>query len=338
MKNKLLLTLSLGTMVVLGVGLSSCKDDDEPFVKPKLSFSEDNITVNEADGTIEIEVKLDKPYSEDIVIDYSLDGTAIDKVSAGTSSPYDYEVLSEAGEIEIKKGETSGKIEIQLYSDSDIEENETIEISIEDVSNENIEVTRDDEIKITVEQEDGLIIALEWGVGEGENYTDVDMDLFLWATNENSQLVPTNYLGYSGNFVTNLRTSYTSPEFIFLPTVAFNDGTYGISCNYYEGSEDPMNFKVTFIELVNGAEAASVERAAFYTESNINPWDDETNGMDLVLAATFKKSGTDFTDFSDISTIGPGSRVGGGKIPNGLKRQPFDPSSENFNTILKRLQ
>jgi len=300
---------------------SSCKDDDEPPAKPKLSFASSTLTVKESDRTVEVQVVLDKAASQDITIDYSLSGTALDDITAGTTAPADYEVLSEYGEVEILKGETTGTIELEIYSDSDLEDDETIEITIEDVSSDEIEITRDDEITITVQQEDGLIVLLEWGIGEGETYTDVDMDLFLWSENESSTLVRTGYLGLSGSSYTSLRGSFTSPEFFFLPTALADDGTYGLSCNYYEGTEDPMNFEVSFIEIVNNDDVSTVTKQGTYTVANLNKWDQD-DGTDPVMVITFAKSGTDFTDFGEITVPGTGSRMGSpAEFPANIKRQ-----------------
>ena len=291
--------LSLLVLLAFCVVFSSCKED-EPFVKPKLSFAVSTLTVNEADDIIEIEVVLDKPAPEDITIDYSLDGTALDKVTSGDS--YDYEILSDYLEIQIDKGETTGIIEIQLYSDLEIEDPELIDIQLEDVDSEKIEITRDDRMKITVEQEDGIVVLLQWGVGEGENYTDVDMDLFLWAENTSGTLVLTG-LGSTA-------PSFSPPEAIFLPTIALEDGTYGLSYNYYEGTVEPMNFEVIFAEFINGDFEPEAQMNIFsgsYTLANINPW--YTSEVDPLLSQTFKKTGSVYSDFSEITIPASGSRT-----------------------------
>ena len=283
--------------------LSSCKKNHEDPIKPKLSFSEATRTVKESDGDIEITMTLDQPAPEAIAIAYELSGTAKDKVSAGTTSAYDYEITSGYLETKIKKGETSGKILISLFSDFDIEDDELIEISIKSTDSDNIEITRDDEIKITVEQEDGLGITLAWSVGAGENYTDVDMDLLLWAEDDNHTLGLTNVISANGA---------PSPryEFIFLPTAPIDDGSYGLSCNYYAGTPDPMNFVLSYQKLTNGVVGAAVERPASYHLANINKWDKAPpDGSDPILVATFTKSGTDYTNFSEITVPAAGSRI-----------------------------
>lgn len=304
----------------------SCKKD-EPFVKPKMSFTAAEQTVKESDGTIQIEISLDKPTIEDFTISYTLSGTAKDKASVATNAPYDYEVLSGDGQIEIKKGEKTGTIEISLVSDFYLEDEETIDIAITKVSSKNIEITRDDDMTITVQQEDGLLVVLAWGVGTGENYTDVDMDLFLWAQS-GSSLELTDF-GSSA-------ISFESPEFFFLPTAGINDGSYGVSCIYYEGTQDPMNFQVSFIEIVNQDDAATTVKKGTYHLANINEWDNETTGTKPILAATFSKSGADFNNFTDITVLPTGSRsTTFSDIPSTIKKQntPIPYSKKVFSLL-----
>jgi len=298
--SQIIVLLGVSTMVI-----TSCKKD-EPFVKPKLSFSSTTLTVNEADQTVSIDVVIDKAYTEDITIEYKLSGTAVDKITAsGANSSYDYEITSEYLEVQILKGETTGAIEVKLYSDFILEDPETFEISIDKVNSENIEITRDDEISVTIEQEDGLLVVLDWGTEPGDNYTDVDMDLFLWADNDAGDLVLTN--------INSSRASFVAPEFMFLPSAPLPDGDYGLSCNYYEGSEDPMNFKITFIKIVNNAEAGTTEIDGIYTAANLNKWD--ITDIDPILVQTFSKAGADFSNFSTVDVPVANSRTITGSLP-----------------------
>jgi hypothetical protein len=264
---------------------TSCTDDPPP--KRLLTFAESAITVNEADGIIEIEVILDKPALEDVTIDYELDGTAVDNEVNPNSA--DYVVVEDEndyGEIEIAKGETTGVIQIELFSDLELEDTETIEISLIGTDSEKVELTREDEIEVSIEQEDGLLIVLEWG----ETYMDVDMDLFWWAPTSGGNL------GLTGIFSAN---DGTTPrfEFVFIPAVV-DDGQYGISCNYYSGTANPMNFTVSYIPIVGGIEGTTVKKTGTYDLDNINPW--FTSDIDPLLAATYTKAGNNYTGFSEI--------------------------------------
>jgi hypothetical protein len=317
MKKNFQLMSSIALLVSLGLFLASCGPDDEkPAAKPVISFAESEATINEADGTIQIEVTLDKPAPERIIIDYDLEGTAYEKTDPNPNTgSYDYEVLTDLGEVKINKGETTGIIEIKFYSDGFIEADETLNISLKSADSELVEIGADDEIAITLEQEDGLLVLLEWGVGEGENYTDVDMDLFLWIED------PDNGNALALSNVSSASIGYESPEGFFLPAVLLTDGNYGLSCNYYEGTEDPMNFKVTLAPIINGEEGTITTRTGSYTAANINPWDDDTIGIDPLLAMTFKKVGTTYSDISEIQVHESGSRSITSTLPADVKRQ-----------------
>lgn len=305
MNKRLRITGSLCILVMIVWQLSSCKDDP-PFVKPKLSFTSETLTVSESDETAEIEVTLDKAYTEDITIDYKIAGTALDEVAAGSNQQPDYKVEGEYKKLEIAKGDLTGKITLTLYSDFNIEEDETIILTIDKVDNENIEITGDDVVTITLLQEDGLLAILEWD----ESYSDVDMDMFLWY---GSAL---NSMSITG--VASLRASYDPPEFIFIPDVV-EDGFLGMSYNYYEGTEDPMEFSVTFLKIESGEDVWEKDFTQQYTLANINAWD--SGDLDPILVQTFKKAGGNYTNFSDITVPPSGSRVSHGKLPPGLVRK-----------------
>jgi hypothetical protein len=150
MQKYTLLSCSLCALAVLAIGLSSCKDE-EPFVKPNLSVSTENLTVPEAGGTVQVEFVLDRGAPGDITIEYQLSGTAI--------SPADYTIVGTEGEVEIANGATSGTVQIQIVSDAIYEGNETIEISIEDVSSDDVLITNDDESEITITDDDPQVSA-----------------------------------------------------------------------------------------------------------------------------------------------------------------------------------
>ena len=157
MKNYAASTVTLVLLVTMGFAISSCKEDDPP-AKPKLSFAESEMTVGEDDGTIEVEVVLDKPYSKDLNIEYELGGTASDQDVVGTANA-DYEVVGDHGVVVIESGQTTGVIELEIYSDAAFENDETIEISILDTNTDAIELTADDDVVITITNDDAQLIA-----------------------------------------------------------------------------------------------------------------------------------------------------------------------------------
>ncbi len=131
---------------ILVMGLSSCKDDDDPFVPANLSVNTETVTISEAGGTVEIEIVLDKAAPTDITVEYDLGGTAV--------SPADYSVVGTEGELDIPQGQTSGIIEIDIVNDAIYEGNETIEISLQDVNSTDVLITNDDEAVVTITDDD----------------------------------------------------------------------------------------------------------------------------------------------------------------------------------------
>jgi hypothetical protein len=287
--------------IVLSIGLSSCsKDDDkEPEAKAQLSFAVGEMTVNEADGTAEIEIVLDKAVSEDIVVEYELDGTAQDAETATDETDLpDYEIADDDhGEVEIAKGETTGTITITLYTDFAVEASETIEISIVDVDSDLVEITRDDEVEITLEQEqDGALIYLEW---DYEAHPSVDLDLFVRVAALGGNVAATNVVWGSVN---------GKPEVIFIPA-SFNNALFGLSYTYYEGTADPLDFTATFVDVVDGTLEDVVDRDLYegtYTLANINKW---TSLATTKVVQTFEIVSGEFTNFSEIEEATTGSRV-----------------------------
>jgi len=157
MKKYTAFIVTIAVILAVGFGISSCKED-EPPAKPKLSFADTEMTVGEDDGTIEVQVVLDKAYSQDLNIEYELGGTASDQDVVGTANA-DYEVAGDHGVVVIESGQTTGVIELDIYSDAAFEDDETIEISILDTNTDAIEVTADDDVVITITNDDAQLIA-----------------------------------------------------------------------------------------------------------------------------------------------------------------------------------
>lgn len=448
MKNYAALILSIALFSVMAIGISSCKED-EPPAKPKLSFADSEMTVSEGAGTIEVEVVLDKPHSKDLNIEYELGGTASDQDVVGTANA-DYEVVGTHGVVVIESGETTGIIKLKIYSDAAFEADETIEISILDTNTDAIEITADDDVvititnddaqliasfatttmtvnesdgmngpfsvtvqvdqaptsnvtlaytlkgsaidslfafnyqpnpippsyydyyidgisgevvipagstsgtidiqlysdflfegdetieitltetnavqvgnnnimTITVKQQDGKIIALVWE----ETYKDVDMDMFLWAG-----ATTDNFDGVIASAIAPRTTP--QQELIFIPTIIseeITDAAFGLSLIYYEGTADPMNFEVQFIDYAAGAAEPVADRDVFsasYTKANINRWDEKETNPPVVQ--TFRIVNGKFVEISQITVPASGSRIRTQKLPDGLERRMWAPS------------
>ena len=271
----------------------SCKDEDAPPVPSKLSFAETSITVNEADGMIEIELVLDKPALEDFSVDYVVGGTA--------EEVYDFNILedlSDYGEVDFNKGETSAVIQIELLSDFFYEVGGvTIELKLTEVDSDLVEITRDDETEILIEQEDGLLIVLDW-CSEAA-CPSVDLDLLIRrgvSTGSLDEIV-------AGSL-------YSKPEFNIIPKT-HPDAAFGLSYTYYSGDIEPLDFAVTFIEINGGEWEPEADWAVYeaeYTFENINEYEFFS---ETLVVQTFEKSGTSWTNFSTIEVPVSGSRVAG---------------------------
>ena len=146
------------------------------------------------------------------------------------------------------------------------------------------------------------------------------MDLFLWAKTTAGEFGLTN--------IASANPGFASPEYFFLPFKPFKDGNYGLSCNYYEGKQTPMNFVVSFIKIVGGAEKPAINKKGTYTLVNVNPWD--TSKIDPKLVLTFDKVGTDFTNFSEITVPAEKSREGSGSSNNFTVKKGNDSKNMSF--------
>lgn len=311
MRKSGILVVCVALLAIGGLQLSSCKKHETP-VKPKLSFAQATYTVKESDGTLSVPLVLDRAAGEAVTITYELGGTATDKVSAGTGA-FDYEITSSYLEAKIAKGALSDTIQIKLYSDFSVEDDELIEITVKSVDSGNIEITNNDICKITIKQEDGLIVFLNWTAPTADSTADMDL-LLRVATNTAPP--------WDGILNGSVSESFAGPEFIFIPYVATNSfNSYGLSYTYYDGSMNHLRFGVSFIDLINGvAEDVStqVTDSATYTKANINKWTDVNTTL---VVQTFQKSGSKFSDPSDISVPASGSRVASsGHLTSSLQR------------------
>lgn len=179
-----LLICSLCAIVAMGIGFSSCKDD-EPFVKPNLSVKTESITVAESGGTVQVEFVLDKGAPGDITIEYELRGTA--------TSPADYTIVGTEGEVEIANGQTSGVVQIQIVADAIFEGNETIEVSIEDVSSTDVLITNDDETTITITDDDPQVTLSMATAALTVNEDDQDVVLEINLSAVSTQAITVGY-------------------------------------------------------------------------------------------------------------------------------------------------
>jgi hypothetical protein len=213
----------------------------------------------------------------------------------------------------IPSGQTSGNIEIQLYTDLNFEPtDETIIMTLAEATG-GVTIGTNKEITITLKQQDGTVLGLLWD----PSYTDVDMDMFLWL----------------GPDITDLEIIYlaaaarTTPqqELIFIPKSLFPNAAFGLSYIYYEGTKEPMNFEVQFADYAAGVVEPLANRNVFtgaYALVNRNKWNDETLGTDPIIAQTFKKVDGQIVEITPDPIVIPaaGSRIPSHALPPNLKK------------------
>lgn len=264
MKNYAALILSVAVLVGAGLGFSSCKDD-EPPVPPKLSFAESAMTVNEDVGVIDVELVLDKPYSRDLNVEYTLGGTASDQDAVGTANA-DYEVVGTHGVVVIESGATSGTIKIEIYSDAAFEDDETIEISIIDVNTSDVQLTADDEIVITITNDDAQAVAVFGAASLTVNEADGLVDLVVELNNPASSDLIINYTveGSALDSLTGVQDEIP-PQFFDYKFVTESFGELEISAGQTSGSITIKLFSDFYFEgdetivlTLTGSSAASI--------------------------------------------------------------------------------
>ncbi len=299
-------------MLGLFLFISSCDNDDDEPQEYLLSFSETSLSGKESDAVIEVEIRLDQPAPEDITVKYSLAGTAFDDVTADAEEEYaDYEIDGDYEEVEIKEGESSAIITIVPYSDDFYEDDETIEITITEVEEENIQFDSNETAVVDFLQEDGMVVLLTWPEATVDGLAD--MDIIVWIAENNGSpdwlgpLTGSVYRGYEYDY-----------EYVFIPKtfvgdyfdLGYSNTIYGLTYTYYEGTLDPLEFTSTFIEFANGELEGEDQDQAFsqsYTLDNLNPWSSE---YPSIIAQTFVNNGGTFSDISEITKAETSSRVG----------------------------
>jgi hypothetical protein len=252
------LTLKIGNVDNKSVQIGQNKVDitiTDTGVAPVVNFKNTTMVLDEgidSKDLTRIELTLDKSVGFDVIVEYKIDGNALDSMylhRIGESTFYsDFYVNGPVelkgeytyGKVTIPAGSTSGFIELQIYSDLFLEDDEIIALTLESASG-GITIGSNKTIEIDLYQEDGKVIALTWGPGNA-----VDMDLFFWAVNQNNQ--PTGFIHLEAAVSKNDADTIEA----FIVPKWFPQGKYGLSHIYYEGTADPLNFKSLFVDLVDG--------------------------------------------------------------------------------------
>ena len=143
--------------------------DDDP--QTIVSFATTTLTVKESDNDalVEIQVSLNSPAPQNVTVEYEFthgDGFAVDDIYGAAQNPpiepqfYDFEVEGGQQQVVIAQGATSGVIQLQLFSDFFLEDDETIEITLTQATG--AQIGTNSTMTITLAQEDGKVIVLVW--------------------------------------------------------------------------------------------------------------------------------------------------------------------------------
>jgi hypothetical protein len=298
-------------------------NDDEAVVtiteddaQVELTMATATVDINEEDGELIVEVTLSQAAVQEITLNYTLTGTALDTVFAATQEPepipvqyWDYYIDTEnSGQLVIPQGATKGEISVQILTDFQFEDPETIVITLDNATGATIGTNK--VTTINVEQQNGKIIALVWD----DAYTDVDMDMFLWIGDDVSDLF---FAASSTNpSVTERVEALIIPDNI--------DGVaFGTSYTYYEGTADPMEFEAHFADFVDGTVEPLPDRDVYpgiYTVANINRWDEDGAAAPAIVQ-TFEKNAGVFENVTDpIVAPATGSRTVTVALPQGVRK------------------
>ncbi len=301
-------------------------NDDEAVItitendtQVEITMAVATVTVNEEDGEAIIEVSLSNPAAQAITVNYTLTGTALDTVFAATQTEpihpqyWDYYIDTEtSGELVIPQGANKGEISVQILTDFQFEDTETIVITLDNATGATIGTNK--VTTINVEQQNGKVIALVW---EG---ADVDMDMFLWIGEDVSDLF----------FASSSTNPAVTPkvEALIIPD-NIDNVAFGTSYTYYEGTADPMNFEAHFADFVDGEVEDVADRDIYpgsYTLANINQWTDE-GAPTPAIAQTFEKNAGVFENITDpIVAPATGSRTVTVALPRGIGKVKMNTS------------
>lgn len=289
--------------LVLLVGmlqLDSCKEDDLP-PPAVVSFSRVKSSIAESQDTARIVLILDKAAPGDIVVNYSLGGSA--------TLNEDYQA---SGALTIPAGAIDGIISLRILNDENFEFDpeiadflgesvvtfaESVVITLTGITgNGRFSDTQEELVHTLAILEDdspaqSLVIELSWDVGNG-TAGDVDMDMYIFRIDLEEAVL-----------LTGSDQAGTEFEGIIITELA-PDATYGLAFRYFEGTSDQVNFTVKFIAKDGQLPDGALEKTytSTYTLQNINA---EAN---VQIVQTFAKQGKSYLSFSEIEVPESGSR------------------------------
>ncbi|MEM7382079.1 MAG: Calx-beta domain-containing protein, partial [Bacteroidota bacterium] len=138
--------LLLLTATFVGLFFNSCSDDDEgPFI-PSVGVTTTEDSYSEGDGTVTVTFTTTETYATDVTLTYEITGTA----TAGE----DYEALS--GSLTLNAGENLVNESLNLIDDDEVEQPETIIITLLSVDGDTNFATSGDSVTLTLTDNDSF--------------------------------------------------------------------------------------------------------------------------------------------------------------------------------------
>lgn len=138
--------LLLLTATIIGLLFNSCSDDDEgPFI-PSVGVTTAESSYSEGDGSVTVTFTTTETYATDVTLTYEISGTAI----AGE----DFEALS--GSLTLSAGENLVNESLNLIDDEEVEQQETIVITLLSVDGDTNFATSGDSVTLTLTDNDSF--------------------------------------------------------------------------------------------------------------------------------------------------------------------------------------
>lgn len=284
--------------------LMSCKDNDEP--PATISFLKETSVVSEGAGVAKVSIVLDKEAPGDIVLNFTLMGSA--EIGSDFES---------TGVVSILSGSMEGELIINIVDDDTFEFDpevieafgEKLEITLSAVTGNALLSTEASKIThlLVIEENDQepyLLIELSWKDKATGDAGDVDMDLVFWY-----ESTPGSNKFQLGPQALQLGTSIgTGFEFLTLSGLT-PDTNYGLTFLYFEGTATDLEFTVKFTTFGGGTVLNGLKEAIYigtYTDANING--DAFQVGDFQIEQTYSKIKYNYPTISDLVIPTSGSR------------------------------
>ncbi len=134
------------TATFVGLFISSCSNDDNEPMIPGITVSAAEDTYSEGDGTITVTFTSNETFTNNVTVNYEVTGTA--------TEGEDFEALS--GSLTLNAGENSITESLTFIDDEDVEQQETIIISVVSVDGETDLITSDSSITLNLNDNDSF--------------------------------------------------------------------------------------------------------------------------------------------------------------------------------------